>query len=211
MGEELVGHPPQIGLAAVTDDGAVELGQRSPRHLRPPTAASLVAADERERVAAPRVGERDAGVGGRAQAGRNAGDHLERDALFVQEQRFLSAAIEDERIALLDPRHDFALARLLDQQEADGVLVGVLARRSADVDALGMPRGQIEHPRWHGAVVDHHVGRLETALSAHGDQPLAPWPGADQVDERPHRPHILSRSRGSASRGRLFRAARRQS
>ncbi len=91
---------------------------------------------------------------------RHAGHHLEGDPLLVEEERLFAAAIEEERVALLQPRHDPAVARLLGEQEADGILIGGLTGRPPDVDALGLARRQIEHPRVHRAVVNHHVGRL---------------------------------------------------
>ncbi len=211
VGQQLVDHAAEVGLAAVADDGAVELGQRRPRHLRALAVAGLVAADERQRVAAARVGERDAGVGRGRQADRHAGHDLEGDALLVQEQRFFAAAVEEERIALLQPGHDLALAGLLGEQEADGVLVGVLTGRAADVDPLGVARRQVEHARMHRAVVDHHVGRFEAPLSAHGHEPRPAGPGADQIHQRFHVSVILSAAlRESAAFRSLRSPARRR-
>ena len=192
MRQQLVDHAPQIGLSAVADEGAVELRQRRPRHLRALAVARLVAAHEGQRVAAAGVGERNAGVGRGAEADRQPGDHFEGDALLVEEQRLFAAAIEEERIAVLQPRHDLALAGLLGEQEADRVLIGVLTGRPADVDALGVARRQVEHARMHRAVVDHDIGRFEAPLSPHGHQARSAGPGADQIHQRFHVSVILS-------------------
>ena len=74
---------------------------------------------------------------GTRDAGGNAGHDLERHALLVQEQRFLAAAVEHERVAPLQPRDRLALARLLGEQVADGFLRHRLRARRADVDQLG--------------------------------------------------------------------------
>ena len=81
------------------------------------------------------------------------------------------------------------------EQQADRVLVGGLAGGPADVDALGVPRRQVEHARVNGAVVDHDISGLEALLAAGGDQPGPAGPGPHQEHHRSHRPHILSRRR----------------
>ena len=92
-------------------------------------ALILVAAHERQRVAAAGIGHRNAGVGRRANRGRHAGHDLERNALLVQEQRFDAALIEDERVAPLEPGDQLAFARLLGDEVADGFLIEPLAAR----------------------------------------------------------------------------------
>ena len=129
----------QLVASAVRGDRAVELREVGVVDLEASAVAGLVAADDRERVAAAGVGERDPRIGGHRQRHRHAGHDLERDALRVQEQRFFAAAIEEERIAELQARHHLAFAGLLREQVADGVLVGGLTGRPADVDALGAP------------------------------------------------------------------------
>ena len=65
----------------------------------------------------------------------------------MQEQRFLAAAVEDVRVAPLEPRDDLALAGFLGNQVADGFLRGRGGRRGAQVDAFGaaegLPRGDV--------------------------------------------------------------------
>ena len=123
----------------VADDRAVEPREARPVDRRARLAFVLVAADERQRVAAAGIGERDARVARHADAGRNAGHDLERHALLVQEQRFGAAAVEHERIAPLQPRDDLALARLLGEQVADRFLLERLRRGDADVDLSRRP------------------------------------------------------------------------
>ena len=112
--------------------------------LRLLAAFVFVAAHERHGVAAAGIGDRNAGVRAWRRSRRHARDHLEAHALFVQEQRFLAAVIEQERIAPLEPRHGLAFARFLGQQVADRFLIARLGRGAADVDPLGMRRRDVE-------------------------------------------------------------------
>ena len=83
----------------------------------------LVAAEQGHHVAGAGIGERDAGIGRPGNRQRHAWDHFERNAILVKEHRFLAAAVEQERIAPLEPHHHLVLARLLGEQKGDGVLV----------------------------------------------------------------------------------------
>ena len=67
--------------------------------------------------------------------------------MLVEEQRFLAAAIEDERIAPFQPRHDLAFARFLDKQVVDGLLIERLRCREAHVDFLRVLPRVAEQPR----------------------------------------------------------------
>ena len=78
----------------------------------------------------------------------------------MQEQRFRAAAIEDERVAPLQPRDDLAFARLLGEQIADRFLFERLRRGDADVDLLRVRPRVAQQPRVHEVVVEHDVGRL---------------------------------------------------
>jgi hypothetical protein len=64
----------------------------------------------------------------------------------VQEQRFLAAAIEHERVAALQPRHHAAFARFLGDEQADRFLRHWLARRAADVDQFGAWSRVLQQP-----------------------------------------------------------------
>ena len=103
-------------------------------------------------------------------------------AVFVEEQRFLAAAIEDERVAPLEARDDAAFAGLLHQQVADGLLRHRAGRGRADVDPLGMRGRLCQQPLVDEVVVDDDVGHRQARQAAHGDQPGITWPGADQID-----------------------------
>ena len=103
----------QLQWPRVADDGAVEVREARPIDRRRRLAIVFVAADEGERVAAAGIGSGDARITRDGNPGRDARHHLEADALFVEEQRFGAAAIEDERIAPFQPRNRLALARLL--------------------------------------------------------------------------------------------------
>ena len=91
-------------------------GERGPveRGLR--LGRVLVAGDERHAAGELAVRDRDAGVGGRGDAGRHAGHDLERDAGLAQHERLLAAAAEHERVAALEAHDAPPGARVLEQQ-----------------------------------------------------------------------------------------------
>ena len=91
-----------------------------------------------------------------------------------------------ERIAPLEPRHGLALAGLLGEEITDGILIALLGRRRADVDALGMRRRDVEQLGIDEVIEDHHVGLLQAAVAAQRNEIRRAWPGADQVDGRTH-------------------------
>ena len=95
----------------------------------------------------------------------------------------LPAASEHERIAAFEPDHGQAAARAVDQHGADFVLL-VRVRRLflADVDALGVRRGEVEQGVGREVVVEDDVGLLEDAAALDRDQFGVARAGADQVD-----------------------------
>ena len=132
----------------VADERAAKPREARPVDVRRRAALVFVAAHERHRVAAAGIGERHAGITRRADRGRNAGHDLERHAVLVQEQRFLAAAIEDERIAPLEARDDLSFARFLDEQVVDGFLIERLRRRACPTSIFSAScRGVAEQPR----------------------------------------------------------------
>ena len=145
-----------------------------------------MAAHERHRIAAAVIRDRNARIRGGANRRRHAGHDFEVHALLVQEQRFLTAAIEQERVAPLETRHDLAFARLLGQQVADRFLIALFGRRAADVDAFGIFRRHGEQVGMHEVIEDHHVGLLQAAVAAQRDQIRRAGPRTDQVDSRSH-------------------------
>ena len=181
-GEQRVDHLGQLFRTGVADDGAVEAGDAPPVHARAVAAVIFVAVNQRHRVAAARIGDRNASMCRCADGRRHAGDHLETNALLVQEQRLGSALIEQDRIAPLEPRHDLALARLLRQQVTDGFLIALLRIVLADVDTFGRRRRPFEQPRIDVVVVNHDVGLLQTAIPAQRDEVRSAGAGADQIN-----------------------------
>jgi hypothetical protein len=100
--------------------------------------------------------------------------------VLLQEERFLAAVVEDERVAPLETRHELALAGLLGNQVADGLLRHRLRRRRADVDELGAPPRVEQQPRRHQVVVDDDVGPLQAGEPVHGDEPRVAGTRADE-------------------------------
>ena len=115
--DERVEQTRELLRSRVADDGAIEPREARPVDVGEDAVLVLVSAHQRDRVAAARIGHRDAGIRRHPDAERNTGHDLERNALLVQEQRFLASAIEDERVAPFQPRHELAFARFLDEQE----------------------------------------------------------------------------------------------
>ena len=134
--------------------------------------------------------ERDAGVRRRAKGRRHARHDLEADALLVQEHRFLGAAVEDEGIAPLEPRHLMAVSRLFGEQHRDGVLRDVALGGTAGVNPLRVRRRPAQH-RFCRAVVDDDVGLSEQSRATGRKQSRIARPGADD-DHAAGRVHFAS-------------------
>ena len=177
----------QLLRAGITDNRAVQAGEARPVHGRPRSPVVFVPADEGQRVAAARIGNRNPGVARDRDAGGNTGHHLEPQPLLVQEQRFGAAAVEDERIAPFQARDRLPLARLFREQIADRFLLERLRRGDADVDFLRVGPGVPQQARVHEMVVQHHVGRGETLEASNRDQSGIPGAGAYEVDGAWHR------------------------
>ena len=129
------------------------------------------------------MGERDAGIGGAAGSGGDAGHHLEGHAFGHQGFDFLAAAAEDEGVAPLETQHPLALLRQAHQQGIDVLLLeGVLVAFLAGVDELGIATHQIQHFGRDQAIVDHHVGLLHQAQGAEGEQIRIAGARAHQID-----------------------------
>ena len=176
----------QLARSGVADDGAAKPREDRPVDVGRLAALVFVPAHERDGVACAGVRQRHAGKARSADGCRNARHDFERDAVLVEEERFLSAAIEDERVAPLQPRHDLAFARFLDQEVADGLLVERLRCRASHVDALrGLPR-IAQQSRVDQMVVEHDVGGFEIAQSANADECRVARARADEVDDWTH-------------------------
>jgi hypothetical protein len=176
-------HPRQLLRPGVADQRAVEMRQAGPVDRGRRLALVFVAANERHRVAAARVGDRDARIARHRDACRNARHHFEADALLVQEQRFRPAAVEHERIAPFQTRDDLALARLFGEQIADRLLLQRLERGGADINLFGVCAGRAQQARRHEVVVEHHIGRRQILQAADGDEAGVARTGADQVHD----------------------------
>ena len=174
----------QLLRSDVADDRAIELGQACPVDIGQNAVVVFVTAHERDRVSAPRVGHRHAGVGGNTDAEWNARHHLERNSLRVQKQRFLASAIEDEGVAAFEPRHQLPLSRLLGKEKRNRVLLHRLTPGAADVDQLGSLARLFEHSRRDLVIVNHDVGALEAFKPVHGDEARIARAGPDQVNSR---------------------------
>ena len=149
------------------DERAGQTGEPRPVNVGRRVDFALVPPHERQRVA--RAGIRDGNARIRQTSNRrgNAGHDLEGDALLVQEQRLLAAAVEHERVTPFQPDDRPALACLLGQQKADRILVERLRRGGPHVDQLGARLRQPQQPPMHAMVVDDDVRRLEATLAAH--------------------------------------------
>jgi hypothetical protein len=106
--------------------------------------------------------------------------------VLVQEQRFLSGAIEHKRIAPLQARHDLAFARFLHQQVVDGFLIERVRRCHADVDLFRLLLRVSQEPRMDEMVMKHHVGGFQTTEASDCDQSRVAGARADQVDDGSH-------------------------
>ena len=141
-----------------------------------------MAADEHDDVAGLRIRHRNSGICRAGNRDRDPGHHLERDALLVQEQGFLAAAVEHEGVAPLESNDHLAFARLFGEQEGDRILVERPGRGRADVDALGVAPRSAQQPGVDLVVVDDDIRGFETALSADADERRITGPGPDDID-----------------------------
>src|SRR5262245_16967805 len=102
----------------------------------------------------------------------------------MKEQRFLSAAVEHERIAPLQTDDGFSVPRVLGQQKATRVLLERLGRGGSDVDSFRVGPRSSQEPRVNTMVVDHHVGGFEVSLAAYADERRIAWSSTHEVDAR---------------------------
>ena len=145
--------------AGVADDRPARSRRRGPVHVARRVSLGFVAAHD-QRVTRLGIRDRHPGIGGAGNRQRNAGHDLEGNALLVQEDRFLAAAVEHERIAPLQPHHRPAFARLLREQVGDCILVERLGGGRADVDPLRRRRALAASSRAsHAMVVDDDLRR----------------------------------------------------
>jgi hypothetical protein len=104
----------------------------------------------------------------------------------VQEDRFLAAAVEHERIAPFQPHDNLPLACFFRHEVADGILVERLRRGRADVDALGGGSRHAQHALVDAMVVHDDISTFETLSPSYAHQCRVARPGADDVDAGRH-------------------------
>ena len=151
--------------------------------LLPIDRLDRVAGDEGDRRSVLAMRQRDARIGGDAERRRDARNHFERDAGIGQRFGLFAAAPEDERVAALQPDHRQAAPGALDQHGADLFLrEGVVGFLLADVEPLGVRRGEVEQRVGRQVVVEDGVGLFEDAAAFDGDELGIAGSGADQVD-----------------------------
>ena len=169
--------------ARVADERAAGTGDVRPVHARRFVGLRLVAAQQHDHVARLGIRQRHTRVGGSRDRHGHSRHHFERNPLLVQEDGFLAAAVEDERVTPLQPHDDLALARLVGEQVADGVLIERLGRGGADVDALGLGTGGAHRRGGHAVIVEDDIGMGHAVPAAHRHQRRIARSGADDVDE----------------------------
>jgi len=99
----------------------------------------------------------------------------------VQEQRFLGAAAEQERVTPFQPGHQQALARLVGHKHRNGVLGHRAFGGRTHLDPFGVGSCQA-HDRRHGAVVHHDIGVGQYLSSPRGQQAGVAGACADEND-----------------------------
>jgi hypothetical protein len=140
-----------------------------------------VTPDDREDVSRVRIGHGDTRVRGSADRYRDARHDFVRDTLFVEKQRFLASAVENERIAPFQPDDCFAFARFFREQEGDRILFQRFRGGRTYVNALGRRLGTAEEPRVDPMVIDDDVGGLQIALAANAHERRIARARADDV------------------------------
>ena len=129
------------------------------------------------------VRERYAGISGAAYRRRDARTNLKRHALVGERFDLLAAASEHEGIAALQPQHALALSGEADQHLADLALRrGVISRAFADIDALRLPRYEVEDRGIDEPVIEHDVGLLHQAQRAERQEIGIAGAGAHEID-----------------------------
>ena len=129
------------------------------------------------------VRERYAGISGAAYRRRDARTNLKRHALVGERFDLLAAASEHEGIAALQPQYALALSGEADQHLADLALRrGVVSRTFADIDALRLPRYEVEDRGIDEPVIEHDVGLLHQAQRAERQEIGIAGAGAHEID-----------------------------
>ena len=125
------------------------------------------------------MGDRNSGPGRNRAQRRDARNDLERDPGFCQDERFLAAAAEHERIAALEPDDVEAAPPVQHEQSVDLVLVEALA---ADADRVR--RRLLDELVAHQPVVDEDVAGAHELEPPGGDQAGIARAGSDEEDRQ---------------------------
>ena len=181
MGQQRVHNARQLVAASVADDGTSKRPDVIPVYIRQRIRLPLVTPDEHQRVTSLRIRDRHTGVTRDPDGSWNAGYDFERDSLFVEKQSFLAAAVEHERIPPLEPGNRLALAGLLRQKEANGVLLELAWCGGAHVDLFSPCFDRPKQAVVHEVVVDDDVRGGQIAEAAYANERGVAWARPDQV------------------------------
>ncbi len=143
-----------------------------------------VARDKNGALGMVTVGERNAGIGGGAGGGRDAGHHGEGDTFVRQHLQLLPTAAKHEGIAPLESHHPVARLGVFHQQ-AIGLLLrhAVGTRLLADRHQSRITAHQLEDLGGDQLVIEHHLGLLDLLQRLEGQQ-------ARIAGARPHQHHF---------------------
>ena len=181
MRQQSIAQCVQAGDAHVDRQRLPFLGERAP--VERVERILAVGSDQAQRLRVVAMGQRNAGIGGAGQRGGDSGHDFVADAVRAQEFQFLAAPAEHERITALQAHHAPSGARVFQQEGVDAFLGGVvLARVLGDFDEFGIAPGEPQDVRADQAVVQDHVGLVEQAQGAQGQQPRITRASADQGD-----------------------------
>jgi hypothetical protein len=175
----------QIAEAHQKHDRAVELRQRFP--LDAGRCIRFVAGDECERGGVGAMRDRNPGVCGSGQRGRNARHDLERDAGRGQLLRFFATASEDERIAAFEPDDRFPFLRFVDQELVDLLLRQRVFRCTlADVDNFRALRRAIRDGVGDESIDGDEIGACDEVRGADRQETGIAGTGTDEKDLAGH-------------------------
>jgi hypothetical protein len=127
------------------------------------------------------MGEGNAGRGGAALRGGDAGHDGPRNAGGVERRDLLAATAEDERIAAFQPHHMLRFGAEMDKQVIDLFLPERMAARGlADGNARGAFGRDSEDRLRDETVVNNHVGLGQRLHGFQGEQFRIAGTGADK-------------------------------
>ena len=138
------------------------------------------------------MGDRNTRIGRHGDCRGHARNDLKRHALLFQQQRFLAAAPEDERVSALQAHDAFPFFRFVGQQLVDVALLHRMVRgRLADVNHFRVILRPPQDAVVGEAVIDHDVGFLQTFNGLQCNQPII---SRSRAYKKYHSRHIVSLS-----------------